>query len=399
MEAGLEIWYSYAMPLGAKRSAAPRSRVLSESLWIVRDLQVVGPHLFAAAGGGVVDRQCGGVWRSDGDVWEQLFPLKNDERAVGWRPRLVCHDNALWFAVARPDDELAELWRVKDDAPELVLRTGEGVLSDYRLTEIACLLSVGGDLYLGGLGQADGEKLVTVLRLGLDGVTNLTDGVIPGAAMFRAATVHPYCIQAFDGGILAGSFNQTHAANRTGQIWRYEAGDGWSLDAGGVESGAWVSNQTDAVLAMCEFRGELISSLMRLRGTPPNFSSIWARGASGWRPIFGDLNGTGISHATHFNALTVAGGNLYCGVGCVYEDWDRPDPDAAPSVWRMISDNHWEKVAGDGVAGSWSAADFATPEGLACSYIYCMTEFQGRLVVGTTSRTGGGPTQIWSVPL
>jgi hypothetical protein len=252
---------------------------------------------------------------------------------------------------------------------------------------------------LGWCGLVDnaGVPEPCVIRCGPNGFQNLTADHVPGARDLKANTEIIYCAQEWNDELYIGLYNLNSSKNSGGEIWSFSNTSGWSLSAGRGVRGTWDHRYSDSVLDLEVHNDHLIASLIRKYNTPAEFSSVWKLADSHWLPVELGRSDPDLINATHFNCLKSINGDLYCGVGSVFSASYIPSTTGVPTVWQVRDTGGWEALVGDGSNGEWESWNFSRPKGVACPYVYSMTAHSGGIVFGTTSRAGGGQSQIWRI--
>ena len=360
-----------------------------------RDLVSHNGCLYASLGGGSGATEFGQIWVLERDRWRSLSLAGHAGERIGGRSRLVRHGGRVLCGLNYPESRSAEIHVLDAEADAPGPAHINADLAEHGVAAITSLWSVEGTLFVAGTRVIGVGQEPVILAFDAVGARDLTGREVPGGQAFRDAVYYPYCMSVFEGALIIGAFNQPHPRNRVGQVWRWTDDAGWDLISGGApDDGRW-DKDSSSVLAMSVYRGRLIVALMRARQTPPRYSSVWAWDGGAWEPIFGDLEGSPLALATHYNALGVVDGTLYCGIGSFYRDWHTPNLRGCPSLWRLTASGDWGMVGGEGLNGSWKADDFEPGPGGQCPYFYSIIEHAGWVFVATTSRIGGGCAQIW----
>jgi hypothetical protein len=371
-----------------------------ETLWINRDLVSDGIRLYASLGGGHGDERIGEVWCFEEGRWRKVFFLENQTtNALGYdrRTRLHLHKGVLFIAAYSLADCQVEIWTLYGDQLVQLHGSGVGRMADLKILGVSALSSSKGGLTYCGLVDNAGVPEPCVIRCGPNGFQNLTADHVPGARDLKANTEIIYCAQEWNDELYIGLYNLNSSKNSGGEIWSFSNTSGWSLSAGRGVRGTWDHRYSDSVLDLEVHNDHLIASLIRKYNTPAEFSSVWKLADGHWLPVELGRSDPDLINATHFNCLKSINGDLYCGVGSVFSAPYIPSTTGVPTVWQVRDTGGWEALVGDGSNGEWESWNFSRPKGVACPYVYSMTAHSGGIVFGTTSRAGGGQSQIWRI--
>jgi hypothetical protein len=222
------------------------------------------------------------------------------------------------------------------------------------------MATVNGHLYVGLQGPAALYKF--------DGKT-WTDVSPP----WDAKTLGVYSMHAWDGQLFIG-LNGDSYGNGGAAVWRLKDG-AWA------QIGAWP--QATHALALTHFNGQLVVSLGRPTVAPAPLHPVWAFDGTGWAKLGHAPDAFARNHI--FNDMAAVSGRLYVGVG--------GRPMNAETVWALDGADY-RQIGGQRLNESWPAP--CDRDIWETGWVYTMTEYQGRLVIGLA---GGldNKAEVWQL--
>jgi hypothetical protein len=365
------------------------------NLYINRDIVSDNGCLYVSDGGTRNEEEFGEIWTYNGRIWRPYSPVLSGAstrlpETKSSRQRLVkgIEGTVLCYI----DEERINLVRHQIGNNDFKLINIPRTLGQSRLTTygVNSFALSGQASYFGGQRQGDG--LPFVIRSNGEEHGNLTADQIPGSRKFLESNHTPYIILPFEHEILVGCYN-FHHPSQTASVWHFSKKQGWRLIGGFGHLNSWGPGEAHSVLSMTFHETNLYVTLVRTRGTPSEFSSVWKFDGKSWWPIMGETGEKCLEHAYHYNASHVHEGKVLVATGTALP----PNRGLnTTGIWKFQhQDGKWDRLFDPLELGLSDRNSILNSEN--GKYIYSIASHQKSLIIGTSSTRLDGQPAIWQL--
>ncbi len=340
---------------------------------VVRSTVVSGGNTYVGLGLGVGDAE---VWKWNGTTWSQIG---GDGLNSGWSDQvfedvngLAVVGTTLYAGLGTNAAGDAEVWscNMATNCTNWSKIGGDGANGSWAASTFESVqsLSVLGSTVYVGLGAGAGDAEVWTWsgsawsKIGGDGVNSSWNAVYESVQGLEHDGTNTYVGL----GTTAGD----------GEVWKWN-GTTWSQIGGDGMNGSWAASPAiEYVASLSYFGGSLYVGTAVTAGD----GDVWKYNGTTWSQIGGDgLNGGWAASAYEIvSSLSNDGTSLFAGLGSTTGDGE-------VYQWNGTA---WTKIGGDGVNGSWPAAQ---GDG-----VYSLANSGGKLYAGVHDTNGDGTFWLWN---